>query len=212
MGYAKQRVGSAVCDRESGAVSTIQPLVDLTSTMRPLAHACADQHWYAVHTRARHERVVAALLQQKAVTTFLPLLFQVHRWSDRKKVVEVPLFPGYTFVRIGTTPRDFVEVLQTTGVVGLVGNGRGGVSIPDKQIEDIQVLLSQRVPCATSSFLRVGQHIRIRGGCLDGVEGRLIMFKGDRTLIISLEPIFRSLAVRLDGYDVEILSAGDAVT
>lgn len=189
-----------------------QPLSDRTSVAPLVADEPAEQHWYAIHTRARHEKAVAALLHEKAVTTFLPLLSQVHRWSDRRKVVQVPLFPGYTFVRITATPETRYRVLQTTGVVGFIGNGRYGTPIPDKQIEDIQIVLARRVPCAIFPFLRLGQCIRIRGGCLDGVEGRLVMFKGDRTLIISVEPILQSLSVCLDGYDLEILSPGDSVT
>jgi transcriptional antiterminator NusG len=195
-------------------MSTTQPLVALTSIEPPVIRRPAEQHeqnWYALYTRARHEKVVAALLQQKLVTTFLPLLYRVHRWSDRKKAVEVPLFPGYTFVRIRSTPREFTEVLQTTGVVGFVGNGRCGVPIPDKQIDDIQMLFTHRVPCTSFPFLRVGQRVRVRGGCLDGIEGRFIFVKGDRSLVISVEPILHSLAIRLYGYDVEILSTNESV-
>jgi transcription antitermination factor NusG len=102
-------------------------------------------------------------------------------------------------------------VLQTAGVVSFIGNGRCGVPIPDKQIEDIQIVLTHRVPCAIYPFLRVGQRVRIRGGCLDGIEGLLIAFKGDRTLVISVESILQSLAIRIEGYNVEILSSSDSV-
>jgi transcription antitermination factor NusG len=170
-----------------------------------------EEHWYALYTRARHEKAVAASLQQKGLTTFLPLLSHVHRWSDRRKTVQVSLFPGYTFVRMAATPEAYVQVLQTTGVVSFVGNGRCGVPIPDKQIDDIQILFTHRVPCAIFPFLRVGQRVRVRGGCLDGIEGRLVTLKGDRSLVISVEPILHSLAIRLDGYDVEILSPSASV-
>jgi transcription antitermination factor NusG len=170
-----------------------------------------DEHWYALYTRARHEKVVAALLQQRGMTTFLPLLSQMHRWSDRSKTVQVPLFPGYTFVRVIATPESCVRILQTPGVVGFVGTGRRGIPIPDKQIEDVQTVLAQGIPCAIFPFLRVGQRVRIRGGCLDGIEGLLTAFKGDRSLVISVESILQSLAIRIEGYDVEILSSGDPV-
>lgn len=183
-----------------------QPLSDLTSAAPPVADDSAEQHWYAVYTRARHEKVVAALLRQKAVATFLPFLSQEHRWSDRRKVVEVPLFPGYTFVRIAATPGARLRVLQTAGVVSLVGNGHIGVPIPDKQIEDIQTVLAHRVPCAIFPLLRVGQRIRVRGGCLDGIEGLLVRFKGERSLVISVQAVLQSIAISLKGYDVEILS------
>ncbi len=191
-------------------MSSPQLFGDLKPEALPVAGAAANHHWYAIYTRARHEKAVATLLRQKDVTTFLPLLSQMHRWSDRSRIVEVPLFPGYSFVRIAAAPQAYLQVLQTAGVVGFVGSGRSGVPIPDKQIEDIQLVLAHRVPCAIFPFHRVDQRIRVRGGCLDGVEGRLVTLKGDRTLVISVEPILQSLAIRIDGYDVEILAHGDS--
>lgn len=188
-----------------------QPPSDLTSGAPQIAGVPAEHHWYAIYTRPRHEKAVTALLRQKTVTTFLPLLSQVHRWSDRRKSVQVPLFAGYTFVRIAATVETRVRVLQTMGVVGFVGNGRSSaVPIPDKEIEDIRTVLAHNVPCAILPFLRVGQRVRIRGGCLDGIEGLLVAFRGNRSLVISVEPILQSIAVQLKGYDVEILSTTSA--
>ena len=182
----------------------------LTSSL-PAISSRGELCWYAIYTRARHEKVVNASLRQKGVTTFLPLVSRVHRWSDRRKNVDVCLFPGYAFVHIAPTPDACVQVLQTAGVVSFIGNGRCGVPIPDKQIEDIQTLFAHRVPCGIFPFLRVGQRVRVRGGCLEGIEGRLVTLKGDRTLVISVEPIQHSIAICLDGYDVEILSPGESV-
>jgi transcription antitermination factor NusG len=173
--------------------------------------ALPEEHWYALYTRARHEKAVAALLQQKGVTTFLPLFSRVHRWSDRRKTVQVCLFPGYTFVRVDAAPESRVHILQTHGVVGFVGTGRLGIPIPDKQIEDIQTVLAQNIPCAIFPFLRVGQRVRIRGGCLDGIEGRLVTLRGDRSLVISVEPILHSFAICINGYDVEILAPSESI-
>jgi transcription antitermination factor NusG len=182
----------------------------LASSIPEIFHG-AELHWYAIYTRARHEKVVTASLQQKGVTAFLPLVSRVHRWSDRRKTLDVSLFPGYAFVRVAPTPEAYVKVLQTAGVVSFVGNSRCGVPIPDKQIEDIQTLFEHRVPCGIFPFLRVGQRVRVRGGCLDGIEGRLVTLKGDRTLVISVEPIQHSIAIGLDGYGVEILSPSESV-
>jgi transcription antitermination factor NusG len=182
----------------------------LAATEGAIVNALSEQ-WYALYIRSRHEKSVVALLQQKGMTAFLPLFPRVHRWSDRKKTVQVPLFPGYAFVRVDAAPESCVRVVQTPGVVAFVGTGRCGVPISDKQIEDIRTVLAQNVQCAIFPFLRVGQRIRIRGGCLDGIEGRLVTLKGDRSLVISVEPILHSIAIRLDGYDVEILSPCESV-
>jgi len=187
------------------------PTTSLASFGTPPFGLQLEEHWYAIYTRSRHEKIVDTSLRQKGIATFLPLVSRVHRWSDRRKTVQVALFPGYTFVRVDATPESCVRILQTPGVVSFVGTGRRGIPIPDKQIEDIQTVLAQNIPCAIFPFLRVGQRVRIRGGCLDGIEGRLVALKGDRSLVISVEPILRSLAIRLDGYDVEILSPNESV-
>jgi transcription antitermination factor NusG len=171
---------------------------------RPDPRAIAEtRQWYAVHTRSRHEKNVAAQLREKNVWTYLPLSTQKHRWSDRKKLVEVPLFPGYAFVQINRSDEDRLSVLCTRGVVSIVGSQGFGTPIPSKQIEDVARLLDQRVPFALFPFLREGQRVRIRGGSLDGVEGVLVKKGLDQHLVVSVELLQRSVAVRIIGYDLE---------
>ena len=86
---------------------------------------------------------------------------------------------------------------------GLVGTRAWASPVPDKQIEDLQTLLSQETPVAFHPFLHEGQRVRVRGGCLDGIEGILIERLSDRDLVISVEPIQRSVTVRVTDYDVE---------
>ena len=162
-------------------------------------------HWYAVHTRARHEMRVVERLQERGIHTFLPLIRETHRWSDRKKTVDVPLFGCYVFVRIAPGARERLQVYTTNGVLQIVGTKGEGVPIPDEQIEAVRLLLSEKIPYTTHPFLKIGQRVRIRGGAMDGVEGILSARNGDRTLIISVDAIKRSLAVRVEGYHVEAL-------
>jgi transcription antitermination factor NusG len=159
--------------------------------------------WYAVQTRARHERVVAERLREQGVTTFLPLFREVHRWSDRKKLVELPLFSCYVFVRLLPTNEQRLRVLRQDGVFSFVGLRGQGTPIPDEQIDAVQTLISQDLPWSNHPFLKIGQRVRIRGGALDGVEGILLARNGDSTLVISIDAIQRSMAVRIEGYDVE---------
>jgi transcription antitermination factor NusG len=173
-------------------------------TPLPVSSAeCFSPQWYAIQTRPRHEKVVGQRLQEQAVETFLPVITQIHRWSDRRKAVQVPLFPGYAFVCIPYSAPDRIRVLRTDGVIGFVGTRQGGTPIPEKQIEDIRLLLRSGEVAGSYPFIKVGQRIRIRGGALDGVCGILVAKDGDRTLVISVEPIQRSLAIRIQGYDVE---------
>ncbi len=160
-------------------------------------------HWFAVQTRSRHEKKAHAELQEKGIQSFLPLFAEKHRWSDRQRVVDVPLFPQYLFVRIAVSSHERISVLRTNGVVGLVGTKGSGIAIPDAQIERIQRVIDQKIPYNPHLYLNVGKRIRIRGGALDGLEGILTAVNGDQTLVVSVELIQRSLAVRITGFDIE---------
>jgi transcription antitermination factor NusG len=164
-----------------------------------------EPRWYALHTRARHERVVETRLGEQGMETFLPIVQEVHRWSDRKKKVEVPLFSCYVFVRCALRPEDRTMVHRVDSVLGFVGVRGAGVPIPDEQIESIRSVLAQATPWRAHPFLKMGQRVRIRGGALDGVEGVFLSENGDHSLVISVDVIQRSMAVRIDGYDIEPL-------
>ena len=158
--------------------------------------------WYAVQTRARHERRIGAELQQKGITAFVPTIREAHRWSDRTKFVESPIFSCYVFVRMAeSTSR--LDVLKTSGVFHFVGVNGHPASIPDSQIDSLQTVIDQRLPLTNCGFLKVGQRVRIRGGALDGVEGTLTGSKGELKLVISVDLIQQSVSVTIDGYAVE---------
>ena len=166
--------------------------------------AGSDARWYAIRTRSRHEKVAARELAARDISVFLPLVASVRQWSDRRTEVELPLFPGYAFVRVTYFSGERIRVLQASGVVNFVG-GNAGVSIPEEQIEAIRTLLVRKVPVKDHPFLTVGQRIRVRSGSLSGLEGILVAVNGLRSLVISVEPIQRSLCINLDGYDVEVV-------
>ncbi len=183
-------------------MSSLQPNLIESASRFPVG-AVEEPQWYAVQTRSRHEKKVAMLAQEKGICTFLPMPAEVHRWSDRKKRVQVPLFPGYVFVRIGPSAEARVAVLRTIGVVRFVGAQGRALPIPDKQIEDVRALLDHNIPCRVHPYLHAGQRVRVRGGCLDGVEGIFMAQNSDRSLVVSIELIQKSVAVRIAGYDVQ---------
>jgi transcription antitermination factor NusG len=162
-----------------------------------------EPQWYAVHTRSQHEKSVTTQLRDQGITAFLPLVTEIHRWSDRQKLVQVPLFSCYTFLHMSFVPELWAKVMRVGGVLSFVGVRGQGVPIPEKQIESIRTLLGINAPYTLCPFLKVGQHVRVRGGMLDGIEGILVSRNGDRTLVISVEPIHRSLAVQIGDYQVE---------
>jgi transcription antitermination factor NusG len=162
-----------------------------------------ELRWYALHTRARHEKAVERRLRDQGMETFLPTTLEVHRWSDRKKKVEVPLFNCYVFVRCALSAEDRTRVYRVESVHGFVGVRGASLPIPDEQIESIRKVLTQSVSWRSYPFLKAGQRVRVRGGAMDGVEGVFLAENGDHSLIISVDAIQRSMAVRIDGYDVE---------
>jgi transcription antitermination factor NusG len=165
--------------------------------------AAYETAWFGVQTKPRHEKRVAAELEEKGVAVFLPLFSVHHQWSDRKRQVQLPLFSNYTFVRIREERRARVTVLQTQGVLGFVGVRGIGVPIPDEQIQAVQTILKEKVRFMPHPFLDVGDKVRIRGGSLDGIEGILSTVNDDRSLIVSVAGVQRSLAIRIDGYGIE---------
>ncbi len=168
----------------------------------PLAEAGVE-NWYGLQTRPRHEKIVAQRLDERGVTTFLPLVTEVHRWSDRKKSVQMPLFSCYVFAKFVPNRSDRLRVLRVDGVFGLVGARGEGAPIPDEQIDAVRNVVEGQLPWSCHPFLKIGQRVRIRSGALDGLEGLLVSRNGDRTLVISVDAIQRSLAVRVEGYEVE---------
>jgi len=162
-------------------------------------------HWYAAYTCANHEKRVAAELQARAVEQFLPLYSSVRRWKDRRVNLELPLFPGYVFVRLAL--RDRLRVLQIPSVVRLVGFNGLPTALPDTEMEVLRSGLSERLRAEPHPFLTVGRRVRIKSGPFAGLEGILKRKKSNLRVVISLEIIQRSVAVDVDAADVLPLSS-----
>lgn len=162
-----------------------------------------SESWYALHTRPRHEKLVVQRLTDRRVETFLPIVTETHRWSDRKKTVQLPLFSCYVFAKFVPNRTERLNVLRVSGVLGLVGSTGEGAAIPDEQIDAVRTLVDSELPWTSHPFLKIGQRVRIRGGAMEGLEGILVSRSGSQTLVISIDAIQRSLAVRVEGYQVE---------
>jgi transcription antitermination factor NusG len=160
--------------------------------------------WFAVQTRYRFEKKVVAQLNHKSCKVYLPLLTEHRTWSDRQKVVTTPLFPGYAFVHIDQSHDARQTVLKTAGLIGFVSFGGVVAAVPSKQIEDLQLLLQEKGLFSLHAFVQTGQRVRIRGGCLHGLEGVLVQHEKGK-LVISIESIQRSLAIEIRGYELELV-------
>lgn len=162
-----------------------------------------DSQWYAVQTRPRHEKVAANHLRIFGIETFLPLCPQIRSWSDRKKIVEFPLFPGYLFVAIPWFSAARVRVFEANGAIGFVGPRHRATPIPPEQIEALRCLTRARAEYRPHHYLNVGQRVRICDGALCGLQGILVSVSNDQSLIVSVDLIRRSVAIHLKGYEVE---------
>jgi transcriptional antiterminator RfaH len=158
--------------------------------------------WFALETRHRFEKRVVHQLSRFGIETFLPERTEIRSWSDRKQRVSIPLFAGYAFVRLDRSRKTRLRVLQTAGVIGLVSTSGEPVPVPQEQLEQLRQLLRHKGPCSLQPFLRTGQRIRVRGGSLDGVEG-ILVDSGGKSLVISIDCLQRSVAVRIEGYELE---------
>ena len=166
----------------------------------------AEGAWYAVLTRSRQEKIAASMLDYLAVVNFLPLITLERRWSDRRQMVSLPLFPGYIFVRIVRSSDVLLRVLKVPGVVDFVRNRNGPMAIPEKEIESVHAALSHGAGCSAHPFLKAGDRVRVVRGALTGVEGTLVRSGAQSKLVISVEMIQRSVAVNVDSSEVEFVS------
>jgi transcription antitermination factor NusG len=159
--------------------------------------------WYAAYTSANHEKRVAEQLGVRSVEHFLPLYESLRRWKDRKMRLQLPLFPGYVFVRLAL--RDRLRVLQIPGLANLVAFNGTPAAVPQDEIEALRTSLASGVRAEPYPYLTAGRRVRIKYGPLTGMEGILLRRKGSLRLVISIELIKRSVAVDLDLADLTLL-------
>ena len=161
-------------------------------------------YWYALHTRSRHEKVVRDQLSAKGVTNLLPLWHKRSVWKDRVKMIDVPLFSGYIFGHFALKSK--LEVLQTVGVVRIVGLNGQAIPVPEEQIQAVQTMVEKRLHYDPHPFLQEGMRVRVKHGVLKGAEGVLVAKKQHYRLVISVDLIQKSVAVDIDSADVEPLT------
>jgi transcription antitermination factor NusG len=179
----------------SGRASFVEEAVSSVEYFEP--------HWYAVQTCANHEKRVLQQLGQRTVEAYLPQYESVRRWKDRRVRLDLPLFPGYVFVHLAL--RDRLRVLQTPGVVRLVGFGGQPASLPDQEIEALRQGLTHEMHIEPHPYLKVGHRVRVRSGPLQGLQGLLVRKKNVSRFVISLDLIMRSVAAEIDVAELELV-------
>jgi transcriptional antiterminator NusG len=156
--------------------------------------------WFAIYTRSRHEFKVNKELSQKQFDTFLPVINSLRRWKDRKKYIEIPLFPGYLFINCQMDNHEHLEILKTKGVVRVLGTNKNKLSvIPDDEIKSIKILIENRATISYHPYVKEGDQVVIVRGPLAGAKGILIekdMYKS--TVVVSIHLLGRSISVKVD--------------
>jgi transcription antitermination factor NusG len=170
-----------------------------------------DSQWFAACTSPRHEKRVDQYLSLRQIEHYLPLYHPRRRWADGSIVtLDLPLFPGYIFVRIDRGER--VRVLEVPGIVTFVGGtGRQPASLPEAEIEALRAGLRLR-RAEPHSLLIVGQRARIRSGALAGMEGVVLRQKGSLRVVLTVNLILQSVAVEVDGTELEPIDSSAPVT
>jgi transcription antitermination factor NusG len=160
-----------------------------------------SMHWYALHTRCRHERMVATALLNKGFHVFLPSYESLHRWADRYKRVTLPLFPGYLFLADGIDRR--IQILSTPGVHSILKVGDTPAAIPNDEIAAIRRMVESSLRVGPHPFLKEGDRVRIKSGPLVGLEGIVSRMKDALRLVVTVQLLGRSAAVEIDECMIE---------
>jgi len=163
--------------------------------------------WYAVHTRSRHEEKAYAGIVQKAYPAFLPKLEVWSKRLDRRKKIQVPMFPGYLFVELSNLdPETRVDVLKTFGVVKILGNpsSHEPIPVPDQTIEALNRIVQSKVEVQHLQYPGVGERARIVDGAFKGLEGIVVETNYKKELFaITIDIMQRSVAIKLEGFQIE---------
>jgi transcription antitermination factor NusG len=183
----------------------------LLQASEPVSDSVPDMrlvpNWFAVFTSPRHEKRVQQHFSQRDVENYLPIYRSPRKWRNGLKVVlDLPIFPGYIFVHIKRTER--VRVLEVPGVLAIVGGTANRMTpLPETEVEALRSGLHLR-QAEPHPFLTVGERVRIRSGALAGLEGIVVLKKNRLRVVLTMDLIMQSIAVEVDGEDLEPVDSG----
>jgi len=161
------------------------------------------ERWYAVSVRPKHEKLVARHLEYQGLNCFLPVYRSVRRWKDRRKELDMALFPGYVFVNLSLPDR--LGVLRAPGALRFVTFQGQPAAIPDSEIRALESSLSAGLRLQPHPYLHQGARVRVKRGPFVGAEGIMIRRKERFRLVLSIDLIMRSVVFEVDEAEVEPL-------
>ncbi|MGE5112458.1 MAG: transcription termination/antitermination protein NusG [Acidobacteriaceae bacterium] len=163
--------------------------------------------WYAIYTHPRAEKKTSAYLGLQGIENFLPLYSKVSRWKNGVKAnINLPLFPGYLFVRAKFVDR--LNILRVPSVVLMVGRGAQPTALPDQEVAVLKARLSQ-ISAQPHPFMSIGDKVRVKSGPLEGLEGFLVHKKNQTRFVLSMDLIMQAMSVEIDPCDIELIPDED---
>jgi transcription antitermination factor NusG len=171
--------------------------------------ALSEINWYAIHTRSNCEKRISSALTETGIESYLPSFQETRQWKDRKKVLDVPIFPGYVFARFADSSASRIAVSRTDGVVRILGAGDRIEAVPEEEIEGLRLVLNNSDRCMAHPLLREGSWVRVRRGVLKNLEGLLVRVKNQTRLVLSVTLLSRSVSTEVDARDVEYIRPAD---
>ena len=156
--------------------------------------------------RAQNLMKLAERMQRIGVESYLALYTETHQWNRRRVKVEMPLFPGYVFVRISLAER--LRVLNAPGVAYLVNRRGEPVALADHDIEPLRDCLSQKLQVEPFAYLNAGSRVRVVAGPLSGLEGVIVRRESGARFVVSIDLIMRAIAINVEGLDLELIESG----
>ena len=156
-----------------------------------------DMSWYAIYTNSRAEKKAHERLLQSEFESFLPIITMIRQWSDRKKKVQLPLIPGYIFVK--TDDKKLKNVLQVPGVKNVLKHLGKPALIKDYEIENLKILLedSSKFKIIEDSNLKKGDSVLVEKGVFSGLVAECIKFNGKHRLIVRIDALANIIEVNI---------------
>jgi len=192
------------------SLSTENQLISVSPLANSAAGAVEILPWYVAYTRPRHEKYIGHQLEDRGLRTFIPLYTSVRRWKDRRKRLELPLFPGYIFVQIALQSK--LDLLRLPGVVDFVRFQGKPVPVLSHEIETLRAGLTNAALIHPHPYLQAGRKVRVHRGVLEGIEGIFVRHRGQTRVVLSVSLIQRSVAIEVEEADVEPVSVASRGT
>src|SRR5947207_3701791 len=178
--------------------------------MMNVEHSSYDvqEQWFALRVKSGYEKLVATMANSMGFEDFLPVYQSRNRWSDRVKLVELPLLPGYVFCRLHVEHR--LPLLTIPGVLHFVGIGKAPVPIADGEIAALQRTIQSGLAAEPWPFLEAGRRVCLEAGPLAGLEGILVENPNKDRVVVSVTLLNRSVAVGIERHWVRPLDIAHA--